>query len=110
LADHHKQALAQRDALIAEQKSIIEQLQRMLFGPKSEKLTPEQEAELAEVAGDLQEQVARSGTDSEEVLTDETESQQKQDNQPRRRRQRRPVPVGLEVITTVLEPAERTRS
>jgi len=106
LADHHKQALAQRDALIAEQKSIIEQLKRMLFGPKSEKLTPEQEAELAEVAGDLQEQVARPGTDSPEVLIDETESEQKEDNQPRRRRQRRPLPVELEVITTVLEPAE----
>lgn len=106
LADHHKQALAQRDDLIAEQKSIIEQLKRMLFGPKSEKLTPEQEAELAEVAGDLQEQVARSGTDSEEILTDETEAEQKQDNKPLRRRQRRPVPVELEVITTVLEPAD----
>jgi len=106
LADHHKQALAQRDALIAEQKSIIEQLRRMLFGPKSEKLTPEQEAQLAEVAGDLQEQVARPGTDSPEVLIDETESEQKEDNQPRRRRQRRPLPVELEVITTVLEPAD----
>jgi len=106
LADHHKQALAQRDALIAEQKSIIEQLKRMLFGPKSEKLTPEQEAELAEVAGDLQEQVARPGTDSQEVLIDGTESEQKEDNKPRRRRQRRPLPVELEVITTVLEPAD----
>jgi len=106
LADHHKQALAQRDALIAEQKSIIEQLKRMLFGPKSEKLTPEQEAELAEVAGDLQEQVARPGTDSQEVLIDGTESKQKEDNKPRRRRQRRPLPVELEVITTMLEPAD----
>ena len=103
LADHHKQALAQRDVLIAEQKSIIEQLKRMLFGPKSEKLTPEQETELAEVAGDLQEQVARPGTDSQEVLTDETEVEQKQDQKPRRRRL---VPVELEVITTVLEPAD----
>jgi transposase len=103
LADHHKQALAQRDVLIAEQKSIIEQLKRMLFGPKSEKLTPEQETELAEVAGDLQEQVARPGTDSQEVLSDETEAEQKQDKKPRRRR---PVPVELEVITTVLEPAD----
>ncbi len=102
----YQELLDQRDALIAEQKSLIEQLKRMLFGPKSEQLTPEQETQLAEVAGDLQEQVARPGTDSEGVLTEETESEQKEDKKLRRPRQRRPLPVELEVMTTVLEPAD----
>lgn len=102
----YQELLDQRDALIAEQKSLIEQLKRMLFGPKSEQLTAEQETQLAEVAGDLQEQVARPGTDSEGVLTEETESEQKEDKKLRRPRQRRPLPVELEVMTTVLEPAD----
>ena len=98
--------LVERDTLIAEQKSLIEQLKRMLFGPKSEKLTPEQESELGEVAGDLQEQVSRSATDSEDLMGEETGSEPKEDKPPRRRAGRRPVPVDLEVITTVLEPAD----
>ena len=98
--------LVERDTLIAEQKSLIEQLKRMLFGPKSEKLTPEQESELGEVAGDLQEQVNRSATDSEDLMGEETGSEPKEDKPPRRRAGRRPVPVDLEVITTVLEPAD----
>jgi transposase len=102
----YQELLGEREALIAEQKSIIEQLKRMLFGPKSEKLTPEQESELGEVAGDLQEQVNRSATDSEDLLGEETGSEPKEDKPPRRRRGRRPVPVDLEVITTVLEPAD----
>ena len=102
----YQELLVERDALITEQKSLIEQLKRMLFGPKSEQLTPEQETQLTEVAGDLQEQVARRVTDSQEVLIDETASEQKEDQKSRRPRLRRPVPVELEVITTVLEPAE----
>lgn len=102
----YQELLVERDALIAEQKSLIEQLKRMLFGPKSEKLTPEQEAELGEVAGDLEEQVSRPATDSEELLSEETSAPPKEDKPPRRRRGRRPVPVDLEVITTVLEPVD----
>lgn len=96
--------LAQRDALIAEQKSLIEQLKRMLFGPKSEKLTAEQETELSEVSGDMEEQAARAPTDGQEILV-EGEEEQKEDKEPRRRA-RRPVPVELEVSTTVLEPTD----
>ena len=102
----YQELLVERDTLIAEQKSLIEQLKRMLFGPKSEQLTPEQETQLAEVAGDLQEQVARRVPDSQEVLIDETESEQKEDKKSWRPRPRRPLPIELEVITTVLEPAE----
>jgi len=98
------QLLAEREALIAQQKFLIQQLQRMLFGPSAEKLTPEQETELAEVSGDLDEQSQRPGTDSEDVLSDDTASEQKEDKPPRRRGGRRKIPVHLEVITTVLEP------
>lgn len=102
----YQELLAERDTLIAEQESTIEQLKRMLFGPKSEKLSTEQEAELAEVSGDLQEQVQRLGADSEDVLSEEAEPEEKEEKKLRPRRQRRPLPVDLEVITTVLEPAD----
>jgi transposase len=101
----YQELLAQQEALIAEQKSLIQQLQRMLFGPKSEKLDAEQEAQLAEVVGDLKEQIARPEADSPEVLVDESEADQPA-QRARRRGVRRPVPVELEVVTTVVEPPE----
>lgn len=121
-ADQHQQIIAQRDALIAqqtsclaeqalfiaEQKSLIEELKRMLFGPKSEKLTPEQETELAAVAGDMNEQTQRPTPDSQDVLLDEAKEEEQEQKEPKkpRRRGRRPLPVDLEVITTVLEPTD----
>jgi len=103
LAEREK-LLQEQAALIAEQKSVIQQLKRMLFGPSAETLTPEQEAELAEVSGDLNEQSQRPGADSEYVLDEDTEEEQKEKKPPRRRGKRREIPVDLEVITTVLEP------
>ena len=66
-----EELLTARDATIAEQQSLIDQLKRMLFGPKSEKMTPEQAAELAAVVADLNEQEKRPETDSQEVLKEE---------------------------------------
>ena len=53
----YQELLTARDATIAEQQSLIDQLKRMLFGPKSEKMTPEQ-------AADLNEQEKRPETDA----------------------------------------------
>ena len=102
-----EELLAARDATIAGQQSLIDQLKRMLFGPKSEKMTPEQAAELAAVVADLNEQEKRPETDSEEVLKEEGQKPETDKEPPRRKkRRRREVPVTLEVQTTVLEPTD----
>ena len=101
--------IAELALTVDEQKSLIGQLQRMLFGPKSEKMTEEQAAELAAVVGDLTEQQQRPGADSATVLAPEDEpesSQTPKQDPPRRPRRARQVPVHLEVETTVLEPTE----
>lgn len=106
--------LAARDAKMAElsltvdeQKSVIEQLKRMLFGSKSEKLTEEKAAELATVVGDLADQMQRPDTDSQQVLEeDPDESQQDKTPPKRRKRNARQMPVNVEVETTVVEPTD----
>jgi transposase len=95
--------LAEQAQRIAEQNSLIEQLKRMLFGPKSEKLTQEQAEQLAEVVQDLQEQAEHPASDSDEVLEAEEEDAPKQ---KKKRGGRHPLPVHLEVQTTVLEPEQ----
>lgn len=96
------QTIAGHLETIDEQQALIAQLQRLLFGPSSEKLPPEQEAKLAEVANDLQDQAQRPAPDSEEVLA----AEEPQEKKKRRRGGRHPMPVHLEVQTTVLEPAD----
>jgi transposase len=97
------QTIAEQTATITEQNSLIEQLKRMLFGPKSEQLTDEQAEQLAAVASDLQAQAERPAPDSDEVL-------QAEDDEPPKKKKKRggrhPLPVHLEVQITVLEPAQ----
>jgi transposase len=96
--------LALKDGLEAQlQEALCElaELKRQLFGEKSEKLTPEEEAQLAEVTADLQEQAQRDPPVSDEVLQDEPASE---DPPQRPRRRRHPLPEHLERQTVVLEP------
>ena len=89
---HLESRIAEQAETITEQNSLIEQLKRMLFGPKSEKLTDEQAEQLAAVADDLQDQARRSPPDSDEVLEAEG------DDAPKKKRGgRHPLPVHLEV-------------
>jgi transposase len=106
LQQSYQELLAQRDGLIAEQQSVIEQLKRLLFGPKSEKLSTQQEAQLVEVQQDLQEQVQRAAPDSQDILQDQLLDQPEGKPTGRRRGGRHPLPVHLEVHTTVLEPEQ----
>ena len=109
-----KQTLAQQQQTIAQQtrqlmelQALNEQLKRMLFGRKSEKLTEEQAAELAAVAGDLHDQAQRPPPDSDEVLQAAKAAGKdavKQSTKRRPRQTTRSVPVEMEVQTTVLEP------
>jgi transposase len=96
------------EAQLAEALLELAQLKRQLFGEKSEKLTPEEEAQLAEVAADLEEQAQRDPPASDNVLEDEAESASDpgpgQDPPRRQRRRRHPLPEHLERETVVIEP------
>jgi transposase len=105
LATTH-QALAQQEQLLAEARAYIAQLKRQLFGPKADKLNPEQEEQLRQLTGDLQEQAQRPPPVSRTVLE---AALPPRDPQKAKRTPRRPsaVPVQLEVQTVTLEPEDR---
>lgn len=96
--------LAVQDGLEARLREALRELaelKRQLFGAKSEKLTPEEEAQLAELSADLQEQAQREPPLSEEVLEDEAQAEAPR---KRSRRRRHPLPEHLERQTVVIEP------
>jgi hypothetical protein len=107
---------ALNDGMQAQLREALEEvaeLKRQLYGEKSERLSAEQEAELAELAADLQEQARREPPASEGVLEDEDDDENQNQNQdrkgaaaPRRRSRpgRHPLPEHLERRTTILEP------
>jgi len=89
------------EAQLQEVLSELAELKRQLFGQKAERLTPEEEAQLTELAADLQEQARRDPPASDEVLEDEAEADAPR--KPRRRR-RHPLPDHLERQTTEVNP------
>lgn len=99
---------ALNDGLEAQLKETLLELAELkgqLFGAKSEKLTAEEENQLAEVAADLQEQLQRDPPVSDDVLEDEADEEKPKDKPKRRRRQpRHPLPDHMERETVVLEP------
>lgn len=112
----HREVVKLKEGLEAQLKEALlelAELKRQLFGEKSEKLTPEEEAQLAEVAAELEEQAQREPPASEDVLEDPADSASDQgsaQDPPRRKRRRRhPLPEHLERQTVVLEP-ERLES
>lgn len=93
------------EAQLREALLELAELKRQLFGEKSEKLTPEEETQLAEVGADLQEQLQRDPPASEDVLEEEADETPEPEEAPRRKRRRRhPLPEHLERQTVVLEP------
>jgi len=95
------QALTQEyDQKLSEAEAQIAELKRELFGPKADKLTPEQEDHLNELNKDLREEAQRPPPVSDQVL-------EREDRASRRRRQRRvrhPLPAHLETETVTIEP------
>ncbi len=89
---------------LKEAQLLIAQLRRELFGPKADKLTPEQEEQLKALNKDLQDEAQRPGPVSDQVL-------EREDRAARRRRQRRrgrhPLPDHLETETVTIEPDEK---
>jgi transposase len=88
----------------------LAELKRQLFGERSDRLTPEEEAQMAEVAADLQEEAQSEPPVSNEVLEDQAEEQSQETDKPKdapqrkRRRRRHPLPEHLERQTVVIEP------
>jgi transposase len=100
-----EQELRRQQQLLAEARAHIAELKRQLFGPKADKLTPEQEEQLRQVAGDLQEHAQRPPPVSQEVLQSELPPKDTETLKEQPRRRRHPLPaVQLEVQRVVLEP------
>ena len=100
-----EQALAEKEQLLAEARAYIAELKQQLFGPKADKLTPEQEEQLRQLTGDVQEQAQRPPPLSREVLEDSSAPPDKE--KPRRARRKPPLAAQLEVRQEVLEPPDK---
>jgi transposase len=91
------------EAQLAEAQAQIAELRRQLFGPKAEKLSPEQQAQMDAVSSDLREEAQQPPPLSQEVLEEEHREQRQRRSQ--RRPPRHPLPAVLETETVTLEPA-----
>lgn len=87
---------------LMEAMTRIDELVREIFGPKADRLTPEQEEQLKQVKQDLEEEAHRPGPLSDETLIEE-EPPEKQGRKPARR-PRHPLPEHLETETVTIEP------
>jgi transposase len=90
--------LRQKQEELAEAQAFIAELKRQLFGPRAEKLSREEQAQIDEIVSDLREQRQRPEPLSKQVLEEEQKAQRQ------RRPPRHPVPVELETETVILEP------
>ncbi len=87
---------------LAEAQAQIEELRKQLFGPKGDRLTPEQEEQLKQLNQDLQDEVQRPAPVSDQILEDEDRPSRRR--RERRQRKRRPLPEHLETETVTIEP------
>jgi transposase len=99
------QALTEEyDHKLTELEAELAELKRELFGPKSDRLTPEQQEQLAALNQDLEADAQRPDAASDGVL-DEDEEDEKQKKRTRRRRGgRHPLPAHIETETITMEP------
>jgi len=103
-----KQALIEQRQLLAEARIQIAELKRQMFGPKADKLNPEQEEQLRQMAGDLQAHAQRPPPASRDVLEPDPPLKDKEKLQRELRQRRHPLPpVQLEVRRVVLEPDDK---
>jgi transposase len=91
-------------AQIAEAEAQIAELKRELFGPKADKLTPEQQEQLSALNQDLQAEAQRPDAVSEEVLDEEAEDDKTKKRDRSRRVARHPLPTHIETETVTIEP------
>ncbi len=86
---------------VAELEAQIAELRRELFGPKSDRLTQEQQDQLSKLTQDLKAEAERPAAASDGILRDEEKEKKRSRSTPRRRH---PLPVHLETETIVIEP------
>ncbi len=97
------QALAQQyEHRLVEAEAEITRLKRELFGPKADRLTREQQDQFEQLLQDVQADTRRPPAESNEVLVDE--EQQEERNSQRRPRLRHALPEQLETETVTIEP------
>src|SRR5579864_3174606 len=105
LTDLSREALMERvvelEAQLAEAQAQNAELRRQLFGSKAEKLSSQQQAQMDELASDLQQEAQQPPPLSQEVLEEERRDQRRRRAQ--RRPPRHPVPPVLETETVTLE-------
>lgn len=101
------QALTEEyDHKLTELEAELAELKRELFGPKSDRLTPEQQEQFSALNQDLEAEAQRPEAAGEGVLDEDEEGKdEEQKKRPRRRRGRRhPLPTHIETETITLEP------
>jgi exonuclease VII large subunit len=109
---HLRQLLEELQALthkcnkkLTEAEAQIAELKRELFGPKADRLTPEQQKQLSKLNKDLEAEAQRPAAASDEVLDDEEDQKKKKRSRTTRRRgERYPLPAHLETETVTIEP------
>ena len=102
------QALSEKDQLLTQAQAIIADLKRELFGAKADKLNAEQEEQLRQLAGDVQEQNQHPPPLSQEVLEEALAQESLEQRRRAKERSRRHLPpVQLEKQQVILEPEDR---
>lgn len=87
---------------IAENEAQIAELKRKIFGPRADRLTPEQEGQLQNVIDDMEAEAERAAPASDQVLSEEPAP--KTNSRKPASRRRHPLPVHLETETVTIEP------
>jgi transposase len=99
---------AQLQEQLAQAQAIIAELKRELFGAKADKLNEEQEKQLCQLVGDVQEQNQRPPPLSREVVEGAISQERAEQRQRARERTRRHLPpVELEKQQVILEPEDK---
>jgi transposase len=100
--------LAQTQQQLTEAQAIIAELKRQLFGAKADKLNEQQEEQLRQLLGDVQEQSQRAAPLSQEMLQEAIAQEQAAQRQRAKERTRRHLPpVELEKQQIILEPEDK---
>ncbi len=100
-----RRKLEESQQRLAEAQARIAELKRELFGPKSDRLTPEQQEQLSRLNQDLEAEAQRPAAASDGTLQDEEEEKKKKRSRAtHRRRIRHPLPAHLETETVTIEP------
>jgi transposase len=103
-----KQELQEKTQQLAEAQAVIAELKRELFGAKADKLNAEQEEQLSQLVGDVQEQNQRPSPLSRELLQEAVAQEGAEQRQRAKERRRRHLPpVALEKQQIILEPPDK---